>query len=636
MDELPRLQEAIERVGANLLGLEQDPTAALLDAADLHGETAARWSACREASAGLFQSYAALRAVAEQAAAVRGARREALLTQPSITLGYVARPMGDRALLDGSRVVERCTPDELLAWMAVWFDGITGLIADVARTWDVQVPRVRSARERLASLPVGADLAGLDVELDEVARTLLSDPLAVDPARLDRIDDLLTGAATEHEDWAERIASARVLLTDVRRSVDEAAVVTRHVAAKISTAHAQSMEEADPELGGELERLARLSDVAGLADWHRRATDLLARSRAVTATSRALLDERDELRGRLDAYRAKADRLGRLEDPELAALGERGPRRAVHGADRPPPRRPPGPPVPGGADAVNCSQPGCTGTVEDGYCNDCGLAPSREAPSDTEIRGVPAAARASTTPTGRSRVSAGTGAVRRSRLGAGLVDIPPVPARDPATVVMSDPTVAEHRRFCRRCDEPVGRTPGRSPRRAPRGSAEPVAHRSRSRPSSPAARPIAGQYEVIGCLAHGGLGWIYLARDHHVSDRWVVLKGLLDGSDEHAMAAALAERRFLAEVEHPNIVKIHNFVEHGGDGYIVMEYVNGISLRGMLEARRADNAGPRPAAGRAGHRLLPRDPPRARPPARARADLLRLQAGQRDPDVGLG
>ena len=41
------------------------------------------------------------------------------------------------------------------------------------------------------------------------------------------------------------------------------------------------------------------------------------------------------------------------------------------------------------------------------------------------------------------------------------------------------------------------------------------------------------------------------------------------------MAAALAERRFLAEVEHPNIVKIHNFVEHGGDGYIVMEYVDG-------------------------------------------------------------
>ena len=98
---------------------------------------------------------------------------------------------------------------------------------------------------------------------------------------------------------------------------------------------------------------------------------------------------------------------------------------------------------------------------------------------------------------------------------------------------------------------------------------------------------------MAGCLAHGGLGWIYLARDRKVADRWVVLKGLINTGDEDAMAAALAERRFLAEVEHPNIVKIHNFVEHDGDGYIVMEYVNGQSLRGMLEARRAAN-GDRP------------------------------------------
>ena len=57
------------------------------------------------------------------------------------------------------------------------------------------------------------------------------------------------------------------------------------------------------------------------------------------------------------------------------------------------------------------------------------------------------------------------------------------------------------------------------------------------------------------------------------------------------MAAALAERRFLAEVEHPNIVKILNFVEHDGEGYIVMEYVGGVSLQGHAEARREANGG---------------------------------------------
>ncbi|MGH3176255.1 MAG: tetratricopeptide repeat protein, partial [Streptosporangiaceae bacterium] len=105
---------------------------------------------------------------------------------------------------------------------------------------------------------------------------------------------------------------------------------------------------------------------------------------------------------------------------------------------------------------------------------------------------------------------------------------------------------------------------------------------------------VAGQYEVLGCLAFGGLGWIYLARDHNVSDRWVVLKGLLNAGDADAMAAAVAERQFLAQVEHPNIVRIYNFVQHAdrrtgeSAGYIVMEYVGGKSLKQILQDARRD------------------------------------------------
>jgi serine/threonine-protein kinase PknG len=87
------------------------------------------------------------------------------------------------------------------------------------------------------------------------------------------------------------------------------------------------------------------------------------------------------------------------------------------------------------------------------------------------------------------------------------------------------------------------------------------------------------------------MGWVYLARDRNVSDRWVVLKGLLNADDRDATTAAMAERRFLAEVEHPNIVKIFNFVEHEGSGYIVMEYVGGRSLKQILTARREDHGG---------------------------------------------
>jgi serine/threonine-protein kinase PknG len=96
---------------------------------------------------------------------------------------------------------------------------------------------------------------------------------------------------------------------------------------------------------------------------------------------------------------------------------------------------------------------------------------------------------------------------------------------------------------------------------------------------------VAGQYEVAGCLAHGGLGWVYLARDTNVSNRWVVLKGLLNSGDPDALAAAIAEQRFLAQVSHPHIVEIYNFVTHDDAGYIVMEYVGGTSLKSLLKQR---------------------------------------------------
>jgi serine/threonine-protein kinase PknG len=172
------------------------------------------------------------------------------------------------------------------------------------------------------------------------------------------------------------------------------------------------------------------------------------------------------------------------------------------------------------------------------------------------------------------------------------VEIPPVPYRDPAGAVLANPQVPENKRYCSGCDQPVGRDREGQP-----GLTEGFCRNCGARFSfSPKLEPgeeVAGQYEVLGCLAHGGLGWIYLARDRNVSDRWVVLKGLLNTGDADAMAAAVAERQFLAEVEHPNIVRIYNFVEHAdrrtgeSAGYIVMEYVGGKSLKQILVDARA-------------------------------------------------
>ncbi|WP_030840628.1 serine/threonine-protein kinase [Streptomyces sp. NRRL F-4474] len=181
----------------------------------------------------------------------------------------------------------------------------------------------------------------------------------------------------------------------------------------------------------------------------------------------------------------------------------------------------------------------------------------------------------------------------RSRLGAGLVSVPEVPRPDPSTAVLENPEVPERKRFCSRsdCGAPVGRARGDRPGRT-EGFCTKCGHPYSFVPKLRAGEVVRGQYEVAGCLAHGGLGWVYLAVDRAVANRWVVLKGLLDTGDQDAMEAAISERRFLAEIEHSNIVRIYNFVEHldqrtgSLDGYIVMEYVGGKSLKEIANERR--------------------------------------------------
>jgi serine/threonine-protein kinase PknG len=198
-------------------------------------------------------------------------------------------------------------------------------------------------------------------------------------------------------------------------------------------------------------------------------------------------------------------------------------------------------------------------------------------------------------PSATTQVRRTTGRTTRtavSRLGVGIVDVPQILEREPSSAVIADPHVSESRRFCGSCGEQVGRGRNGLPGRT-EGFCRKCGHPFVFTPKLGPGDLVGEQYEVVGCLAHGGLGWIYLAKDRHVHDRWVVLKGILNAGDRDAMAAAVAERRFLAEVEHPNIVKILNFVEHDGAGYIVMEYVGGTSLRELLVSRRAAN-GDRP------------------------------------------
>ncbi|MFD6895773.1 tetratricopeptide repeat protein [Rhodococcus sp. NPDC060086] len=197
-----------------------------------------------------------------------------------------------------------------------------------------------------------------------------------------------------------------------------------------------------------------------------------------------------------------------------------------------------------------------------------------------------AAAPHTSTPSQRSstRRSRSRGILRRRV--ADLVDVPVPSPIDPASAILRNPHVAEGKRFCWKCGTPVGRSSPKGPGPTS-GYCPKCGSRFEFTPVLQAGELIAGQYEVQGCIAHGGLGWVFLAIDRNVSDRWVVLKGLLHTGDAEAQAVAVAEKQFLAEVSHPSIVRIYNFVEHPQPdgtpiGYIVMEYVGGHSLREVL------------------------------------------------------
>ena len=87
-------------------------------------------------------------------------------------------------------------------------------------------------------------------------------------------------------------------------------------------------------------------------------------------------------------------------------------------------------------------------------------------------------------------------------------------------------------------------------------------------------------YEILGLLGRGGIGIVYKARQESVN-RVVALKRLRMASDREAVRAR-AEAEALGCLQHPNIVQIHEVVQHEGRIYLALEFVEGGSLGGKL------------------------------------------------------
>jgi len=349
-----------DAIQANLLELDSSFGKQLLAGAELTGDTRRRWDATAAALATLWQVFSAYSAVVDQAAeaAARhlGPRELAaisgLLTGRSVQLASGPAPLAGRDLADPGR--EDLTLATAVARMRGAFSSVTEVVSAAEHVWTEVAGRLDAVGAELARVtPLAAalgdealtgNLSAAQGKLARLRDTLNSDPLAlwqpggtVDTSGADRLAEQVTAAASRVDELArlrdeahQRVAAVAAAAAAARSAREDAVAAWQQAAAKIAAGALPPPPAGLADLSGRLDGLGSM-----LADgrWTRLASelDLLDRELA-TATAGfkgaeravvAAMAKRDELRGLLGAYKAKAARLGAAEDAGLAERYDR-------------------------------------------------------------------------------------------------------------------------------------------------------------------------------------------------------------------------------------------------------------------------------------------------------------------------
>ena len=352
--EIGRLRRAAETVSANLLELERNPNLELIDAASLEGVTAERWRTAKVELEQVWRWHTLLAAFLDEAGRRRGTRSNisadqeralsVYLTGSSIELSRDEIPLAERPLLGPSTASTTCTPDELLHHMSDSFEHVRNALFDISGAWDSLVTRVQDARARLAAtrqfVESGGDaqavasLDGVQSRIDIFAETLVLDPLAVATDDLDALEQqiasmesALAGASLLRADVDERLARARALLDDVTRALDAADAAHREVIEKITAPSVPEPSALGAAPAAALERVEVLAAEGRWQDadtelgvWTAAAEEQLREAYECAAANRAPIEVRNQLRSRLDAYVARARRMGLAEDDRIGTL----------------------------------------------------------------------------------------------------------------------------------------------------------------------------------------------------------------------------------------------------------------------------------------------------------------------------
>ena len=354
-----------DAIQANLLELDGSFGKRLLEGAALTGETKRRWDATAVSLATLWQTYSAYSAVVDQAAeAVAGhlgprelTRISTLLSGPSIELSSGPAPLAGRDLADSGR--EDLTLVAAVTRMRRSFGDVTAVVSAAEQVWNEMTSRLDTVAAELARVTPHAaslgdealtgNLAAAESELARLRGALASDPLSlwqggpgpktgqVDTSGADRLTERVGAAAARvnelvrlRDDAQQRIAEVKTAAATARAACEDAAAAWQRAADKIAAA---ALPAEPPGFADLSARLADLDALMAAGRWTRLASelDLIERELAEATTKfrdaeRTLvgvISRRDELRGLLGAYQAKAARLGAVEDPVLTERYDR-------------------------------------------------------------------------------------------------------------------------------------------------------------------------------------------------------------------------------------------------------------------------------------------------------------------------
>ena len=349
--ELLRLETAMTAIASNLVDLDDNPARKDLDKSKLTGKTADAWADATDALAQLWDGYRMLTDVIAEARSLRDKRklsdadRAAYVHRVqgrSITLSTTTVPLAQRGLLGAGQVHTTCSPAELLSAMEAAFRTAVTVATQAGDVWQKLLPAAADATTAVDNVRVLIRLHGgpqatideADRRLGAFTRTLATDPLGVDERALTAVRDLVARADAERTSAAELKETLTQRLADAHALRDQFAEAQRAADVALDSA-ADRFREQDlrfvrgPDLRPDLAAVDALA-AAGqwalisprLADWTRRARERLAALRDAASHNDGLLVARNELRGRLDAYKAKALRLGLGENAELTPLAD--------------------------------------------------------------------------------------------------------------------------------------------------------------------------------------------------------------------------------------------------------------------------------------------------------------------------